>query len=129
MDGELRKIFHSTIRQAMWTAVETGTTAAGVPDSEYCFPGGICGWVEHKRTEGWAVVINPQQVAWISRRIRYGGRCFIAVRRKRVELWLVAGQDAQILSEGGLRAIRPIGSWSGGPSRWDWRAIESALRS
>lgn len=133
MDGELRTLFQKNLRTAQWTPVESGMTMQGIPDSEYCFPGGEQGWVEHKRTEGWSIAKSkswPFQVAWIMRRIRMGGRAFVAVRRKRDELWLIDGSQVRQLADGGLRAVSPscLRFWTGGPSEWDWNAVETALK-
>lgn len=142
MDGGLRSYFQKNLRSAQWTPVETGLTQQGVPDSEYCFPAvgdpgsalyepSAQGWVEHKRTEGWAIHKSkswPFQVAWISRRVRMGGRAFVAVRRKSDELWIVHGREIKILAQSGLRSVNPLGMWSGGPNQWDWERVERILR-
>jgi len=98
---------------------------------EYCFAGGVQGWVENKRTLGWAVTIRPEQVGWLLRRARMGGRCFIAVRRmngKSDELYMVHGRDAERLQDNGLKGANWIlGVWSGGPARWDWGQVERLL--
>lgn len=128
MDGDLRILFRKNMPAGQWTTVETGGTAQGVPDSEFCFPLGAQGWVEHKKSDGWAVKIRPEQIGWILRRVRMGGRVFVAIRRKRDELWLVRGRDVEILLDGGLRAISaPLGVWSGGPGRWDWAEVQKLL--
>jgi hypothetical protein len=136
MDGDLRKLFSRNLPMAQWTPIETGTTAQGVPDSEYCFPGGLQGHVEHKRTLGWQVGMRPEQVGWISRRARLGGRVFIAVRQlgtqrgissKRDVLWLFHGLDAAKLSLEGLRGADPLLEMPGGPGRWDWGTVRIVL--
>lgn len=131
MDGDLRKLFSTRMKSAQWTPIETGTTSQGVPDSEYCFSGGRQGHVEHKRTLAWAVVMRPEQIGWLLRRSRLGGRCFVAVRRINRgddELWLFAGVDAAKVGAGGLRAVDPLLLCTGGPDRWDWAAVERVLR-
>ena len=130
MDGNLRKIFSKAMPAAQWTPIETGTTAQGVPDSEYCFPGGKQGHIEHKRTLGWQVEIRPEQIGWIKRRVRLGGRVFVAVRQlgaKRDVLWLFHGKDVSELSKGGLRKVNPILEMPGGPDRWDWGLVQIVL--
>lgn len=130
-DGNLRQIFFRSLPAWHWTAVETGATSSGVPDSEYCSPEGAQGWLEYKVSRGWAVTIRPEQVGWLKRRARQGGRCFVAVRRilegSVDELWLVAGGDAGILGEGGLRAVAPVLRQAGGPSKWDFNQVAAAL--
>lgn len=131
MDGQLRSIFSQNLRSAQWTPIESGLTIQGIPDSEYCFPGGIQGWVEHKQTNGWQIKKTkswPFQVAWISRRVRMGGRVFVAIRRKSDQLWLVHGSQIKQLADVGLQGVVPVGYWDGGPSKWSWPDIEAALK-
>jgi hypothetical protein len=133
MDGELRSLFAKNLRMAQWTPVETGMTIQGVPDSEYIFPGGHQGWIEYKRTHSWMIPKSkswPFQVAWISRRVRMGGRVFIAVRRRNEELWLVPGSQIMQLAEAGVAAATPLSTnvWKGGLSNWNWKQIEAVLR-
>ena len=113
-------MFHQNLKKAQWTPIETGSTAAGIPDSEFCFPNGIQGWVEHKKMP---LVIRDMQVAWIERRVRLGGRVFIAVRRK-TELLLFHGRDVRALKIGGIKAAIPLGQWD---SPWRWPEIEELL--
>jgi hypothetical protein len=137
-DGRLRALFVANLPDAHWQPIETWSTGQGVPDSEYCFPGGASGWIENKRTEHWAVKFETFQPAWIERRVRTGGRVTIAVRRVAVggprtapadELWLVAGRDVFRLRDGGLRApgLVPLGRFQGGPARWDWAIVRRLL--
>lgn len=139
IDGGLRKIFQAKLPQADWTSVETWSTGRGVPDVNYCFPGGIEGWIEFKQTSEWKVDMRPEQVAWIERRVRHGGRIFIAVRRKteagprrgppRDELWIARGEHVRALATGELGKGYP-GSYIGfnGPGRWLWSQIEAILK-
>lgn len=124
IDGGLRQLFRANLRQAHWNSVETGGTAQGVPDSEYCFPGGPCGWVEFKQIRGWVVPLRPAQIGWLTRRSRMGGRCWVAVRKEGT-LWLVPGSEAAAIREVGMRGITPVGE--GGPSEWDWAEIAEQL--
>jgi hypothetical protein len=127
-DGSLRIEFRKHLRDAQWSSIETGLSEGGVPDSEYMFLGGIGGWIEHKKTAANAVVFQPLQVGWLSRRARLGGRCFVAVRQTKTnDLYLFSGADAAAVHAGGLRAAVPLGRWCGGPSGWDWAAIRSLL--
>lgn len=130
MDGELRKIFRAKLPRAHWTSIESGGTAAGIPDSEYCFPGGLQGWVEFKRCSANAVRVRPEQVSWIERRVRVGGRVFVATRRGQ-ELHVHHGSAVRDLRVGGLRAAAHglLGSWEGGPAGWDWSAMEAILQA
>jgi hypothetical protein len=126
-DGQLRQIFRKHLPEAHWQPIETWSTGQGVPDVEYCFPGGACGWIENKATQGWKVDVRPHQVAWIERRVRSGGRVFVAVRRKSAELYLIRGADVRRLSEEGLMGIDPILGCEGGPARWSWGKVREIL--
>lgn len=140
-DGGLRQMLRQYMPSAQWTTIETAMVAHGVPDNEYCFAGGVQGWLELKWTDGWAVTVRPDQVAWIHRRYRQGGRVWVMVRRQRAisalkaaadELWLVHGRDVETLQVRGLRGVvdsLTTGSWHGGPSAWRWDQIEERLRS
>jgi hypothetical protein len=134
-DGGLRSLFRSKFPHFQWTSVETAGTASGVPDSEFCTPDGIQGWIEFKRTTAFYVVFQEFQPAWIYQRSRYGGNAWIAVRRiptaKKFEgvdeLWLVRGIQAKILAKEGLTdAVESI-HWSGGPRNWNYAEIEEIL--
>lgn len=124
MDGDLRWLFRQNIPSAQWTSVETGLTAAGVPDSEYCFDGGASGWVEAKKIDGWVVTLRPAQIGWLVRRARLGGTCFVAVR-KGDYLWVRPGSEAREMREVGLKGCP---SYAGGPRGWPWREVEKILR-
>ncbi len=128
-DGGLKDIFRLHLSHFDFQPIEMFLLAAGVPDLNFCHAG-VDGWIELKRTTAWALTVRPAQVGWIERRLRSGGRVFIATRRLRRdadELWLHHGSAARHLAEGGLRAVEPLGRWGGGPSRWGWLGIESLL--
>jgi hypothetical protein len=126
-DGQLRQIFRKHLPEAHWQAIETWSTGQGVPDVEYCFPGGACGWIENKATQGWKVDVRPHQVAWIERRIRSGGRVFVAIRRKGDELWLFPGDEVRRISEEGIKALQPILLCCSGPAHWNWGKVREIL--
>lgn len=136
-DGDLRAQFRDHLPAFHWQAIETGLLGRGIPDMEYCYRGAQ-GWVENKKTDAWAVDVRPEQVAWLLRRRRAGGRAFLAVRRYNVarqrvgaydELWLLRGEYAIEVQEVGLRcdprAI--IGVWRGGPRAWSWAEVQAHL--
>jgi hypothetical protein len=112
-----------------WTRIETAMVAQGVPDGNYCFAGGRDGWLETKWTTGWKVRITPEQVSWILKRARLGGRVSIAVWRAVDELWLVDGSQAGELALFGLKG--PAGAravvWRGGVKAWPWDQIRIYL--
>lgn len=81
IDGGLRIIFRRHIPEADWQSIETGGVSRGVPDANYCLDGHE-GWVEFKRTDGWTVPLGKEQSAWITRRVRHGGRVLVGVRQR-----------------------------------------------
>ena len=142
IDGGLRSLFRANLPQFHWQSVETGLTGLGVPDSNFCAAGGIEGWVEYKQTDGWAVTLRPEQVGWLTRRARLGGRVWVAVRRCHTggprlgppvdQLWLVPGRLAVAAATGGLRHPAVAGDalqWAGGPARWPWPVVGAALKA
>ena len=129
-EGDLRRIFRERLPEAQWTSIESPLTGSGIPDAEYCFPGGISGWIEFKKTHVWNIGhLKPLQIAWIERRKRLGGRVFVAVRRNDDELWLIDGAVVRGVVERGLAIGEGIKSWGGGPSRWDWVEVKNILTS
>ena len=127
-DGGLRDVLRLHLPHFDFQPIEMFLLAAGVPDLNFCC--GKEGWIELKMTRANAVTVRPAQVGWIERRLRHGGRVFVAVRRLRKnadELWLYHGRDARHIGAGGLTASTPLGRWDGGPVRWDWLGIESLL--
>ncbi len=133
-DGGLRSIFRNRLKQYQWTSIETAGTASGVPDSEFCTPNGVQGWVEYKKTDIFAVGIDSFQVAWHMRRCRYGGKSWIAVRRVPKakkwegmdELWLMFGDQAEALYRNGLVGVSAW-CWSGGESNWNFDEVNLIL--
>ena len=89
-----------------------------------------------KATSSYRVHFQQFQVAWIHRRVRAGGRVWVAVRRSHGggprrgaavdELWLVSGQHILLLEERGLHA-KTARYWIGGPSRWAWPEVLDIL--
>jgi hypothetical protein len=129
MDGELRSIFRKHLPQVGWSTIETGGVEPGVPDANGCYEG-VEFWVEHKRTEGWALDVKPSQVAWHKLRQSKGGRTFFAVRRRNGgadELYLIHGSYALRLFNEGLQGCPYLVKSDGGPARWGWAAVLDAL--
>jgi hypothetical protein len=141
IDGGLRAMFHKRLSTGDWQAIETGGTGRGIPDSNFCFPGGVEGWVEFKQTSGYKVKVWPEQVAWIERRLRKGGRVFVAVRRRceagvrreKVDiLHVFRGAAIRGLAHDGLGESverHRIYTGHGGPANWDWTSVQYALIS
>lgn len=128
IDGGLRKIFHKNL-PGHWQAIETGGVGLGIPDSNFCIDG-VEGWVEFKSTQGFKVRITAEQVSWIERRHRNGGRVFVAVRRKDEELWLfrpLAGRRLLLKGVDKVEKSLILGNWTGGPSNWDWDEVKKIL--
>lgn len=139
-DGDLRKLFQNAIPQFHWQSVETWSTGQGVPDVNFC-GFGTEGWIEFKKTETYRVQISPEQVGWMERRIRSGGNCFVAVRRRHFggikkgdpadELWLFKGAVIRLLVTKRLTDPGPlnflVGKWSGGVIHWSWPEIAQKL--
>lgn len=139
VDAGLRPLFRQHLPQFDWQSVETGGTGRGCPDSNFCVRG-VEGWIEYKSTDGYEVSLRPEQIGWIARRVRHGGRVWIAVRRRNAggprrgppcdELWLLPGGIAVQARQGGLRdplVVRRAVVWRGGPGRWDWPAVAGRL--
>jgi hypothetical protein len=133
-DGGLRSLFRVQFRSWQWSSIETAGTASGVPDSEFCTPTGVQGWIEFKQTKIYHVKIKPLQVAWLMRRCRYGGNAWIVVRRTPEaqkfagvdELWLLSGNQAERLFQGGLQEVYGL-CWEGGPSNWNFEEVSNNL--
>jgi hypothetical protein len=124
IDGGLRKLFQTNIPYVHWVSVESGGTSRGIPDANGCLDGKEF-WIEFKQCAHWKVPLRAEQIGWLLRRTRAGGRTFIAVRRADTELWLFNGSGAKQLAELGLKACRDqaFGVWHGGPAAWDWAKI------
>ena len=127
-DGGLRAIFRKNLKGMQLTPIETGSVAGGVPDSSFAGDG-VEGFIEFKRTSANAVKVRPLQVGWIERRLRMGGRVFVAVVQKKTTLVLLEGRAIRPLKLGGLEAAKDcvLGRWEGGEANWDWREVRRLL--
>lgn len=139
-DGGLKQLLPARlIRDIDWQRIESALTGGGIPDLNAAPQGHPEFWVECKQTQEWAVTLRPDQVGWALRRVRHGGRVFIAVRRHceagrrrpaADELWLLRGSFAREAKVGGLRSLPPaalLGTWPGGPARWGWGDVRRLL--
>ncbi len=136
IDGGLRQLFRRYLPEPDYATIETGLVSLGVPDLNACLNGAEV-WIEMKVCSGWSVTIRPEQSAWAERRIRHGGRVFLAVRRKHDggprkgppvdELWIFHGRDAATVRKEGLLSGPPLLRSSGGPQLWDWRRVSQIL--
>jgi hypothetical protein len=134
-DGGLRALFRARFPTWQWSAIESDFTATGIPDSEYCTLDGVSGWIEFKQIDADAVRLRPLQINWIERRAGRQGRVTIAIRRRpssiaakgRDELWLVPGIYVRELADEGLKAVPALLIGAGGPTSWNWAAVEAIL--
>ena len=127
-DGRLAELFRDHLPEWQWSRIETGPVCPGVPDLEYCAPGGITGWIECKKTDGWRVYFTELQPSWLSRRARLGGRVTVAVRRKDKFLYMIQGLEIlRLIEEKSLKGFQPLAGKE--VREWDWEAIESNLRA
>jgi len=138
-DNGLRGLFKSWLPDIHWQAIESGGVGAGIPDSNGCFDG-VEFWIEYKATSAWAVGLSAEQVGWIHKRSRAGGRVWVAVRKQHDagprrgeatdELWLVPGLYVRELCDRGL--LLPshcvAGRWFDGPGNWAWGSVLNRLR-
>ena len=130
-DGSLRQLFQKNLPAVHWAVVETGATEPGVPDLNGCFRRREF-WIECKLTSGWAIHFRPEQIGWITRRTRSGGRVFIAVRRRceagprreaADEIYIFSGAVSISLSERGIGSVPPLAFYREGPKHWNWDGI------
>ena len=138
-DDGLWDLVSRNLRPPDWrlTRIETGMTAAGVPDvsgASRLLPGDF--WIELKATDGWRPVFRPLQVGWATLRTEGGSRVYIMTRRRCAastrrpaadQLWIHHGRDIREVAEGGLQAADPLGMWCGGPGGWDWDEVERTI--
>ena len=127
-DGGLRGVFKDHLKSWQLTPIETGVIVSGVPDAEFCAPGGVSGWIEFKYvrhgSSGKDVGLRPGQVAWIDRRHRLGGRVFIAIQ-KQDALYIYDGSGVRELKLHGLESTKGLLLQTVG--KWDWGAIQEVL--
>lgn len=140
-DGGLRKVFQKYLPKPdwLWTPVETGGTQNGVPDSYYANrKERFHGWLECKKTDGWAVKFESHQLSWMERHADAGVHVWVAIRGLGVgsggglgdSLWLAPATAADAISLYGLNGVPRdsfYGVWFGPPKDWDWKAIAHAL--
>lgn len=136
IDGGLRALFHKHLPEFDWAAIETGPTTPGVPDTNAAGQG-VEFWIEMKRTASHRVQFRPFQVPWINRRVRAGGRVWVAIRRLHEggvrrgppvdELWLISGRYIIELDAHGIRGVLRTYHWVGGPSKWGWAEVQEIL--
>lgn len=119
-----------------WQGLELGLMASGVPDTNGCYQGQEF-WVEFKWTDTYAVGLEALQVGWILRRMRAGGRVFVATWRETAggprsgpaesALFIHEGWDAAVLRAEGLLGAPPVLIVEGPQSTWDWGLVQATL--
>ncbi len=136
-DGGLRRHFHQRLERVHLQAMELGVMGSGCPDTNGCADGTEF-WIEYKHTASEGVVpLEPQQIGWILRRMRAGGRVFVATwvehdggaRRGEAvsRLHMHEGWDAPVLRSDGVLAAPPVLVQDGRPQDWDWGEIRDTL--
>lgn len=131
-DGGLARLLTTHLPEADWQRIESAGVGRGIPDLNGCRDA-VEVWIECKRTAGWVLDKRNRrraQVAWHERRLRAGGRVFVAVRQtglRRDDLWLYTGAALRDLVDGcRLDAAAPLlGHWAWGA--WDWAAVRVLL--
>jgi hypothetical protein len=127
-DGGLRQLFRRKFPEIHFQSIEIGFDR-GIPDTNYCCEK-IEGWIEFKFTRGIKVNLSWEQVAWIEKRIRSGGRVYIGVRfrsRKEDTLWIIHGEMARRLKEQGFSPNAALAVLEGGPRNWDWKLVRELI--
>lgn len=127
-EAELYQTLRKSLPDLDWQRIEVDL-GSGVPDCSY-----TQGMAELKVTDGWKISFRTHQPAWISRRVRRGGRVRIIVRQGgagRDVLWVLPGRTVLTLEEQGLRGpdVEALGKWPGGPRQWNWDEIRAAMLS
>lgn len=144
-DAGLSDCFKKHLPIFHWQKIESWSTGQGVPDLNGCGwsdpedEWGAEFWIECKKATGIKLDHNlsAEQIGWLERRHRAGGRVFIGVRRVRPagprvgaaldSLLLYPGEAARAVARDGISAPGALGLWEGGPARWDWPEIARIL--
>lgn len=138
-DGGLRQEFTKHVREAMWIPIESWGTGQGVPDAHYCLDGHT-GWIENKKTDAWRLAhpLSAEQVGWMERYHRSGGRVLVAVRRQHKggvrkgvpvdELWIFDHTALRQIATNGIYGLVPRLLSTGGPARWNWDAVRALMK-
>jgi len=138
-DGGLNGYIQDNMKFVDWQRIETGGTGRGIPDLNGCYRG-VEIWIELKQTEAWSVAIRSEQVGWAEKRMRYGGRVFLATRRHHDggprkgkaedQIWIHRGSDIRHVLKNGLdNGPKPLIMCEGGKNRWLWPVITEILFS
>jgi hypothetical protein len=130
-DGELRKIFKKNLPMVHWQAVELGAIGSGCPDSNFCHEG-IEGWIEYKLLRKDRIEMDPEQIGWITNRMRHGGRVKIAVRSMGIveALILFDGSAAEMFDGKNINENFNLieAHYLGPPKSWDWMNILQVIK-
>jgi len=121
-EAGLWKLVRANIKDADLQRLESGMTSRGIPDINGCKDGTEF-WVELKYTTTKKVAIRPEQVAWLLRRSKVGGRTFVLVKTPK-ELYLYPGSLARELADDGLN-VAPYHVWD--IKAVDWNQLLKTL--
>lgn len=107
---ELWNALNRRLPEVHWQRIEN-TIGNGVPDVNGCF-GGVDFWIELKVLEGvrkrsFRRPLSGPQCAWLTKRWRAGGACFVmAAYNKEWHLW--GGNQAAMLFRLGPDTVKPL---------------------
>jgi hypothetical protein len=74
----------------------------GIPDLSYGIDG-INGWIELKYIGPRSrkpSKFTPQQINWLKKRMRYGGNCWVMVKKAPQSFYLFRGDKARLVADG-----------------------------
>lgn len=72
------ELLRRNMPEVHWQRIEN-VAGTGVPDVNGCLDG-IEFWIECKIGKAGSFEIRPDQIAWHTKRVNKGGRCFVVVR-------------------------------------------------
>ena len=109
---------------------------AGPPDVNGCYKG-VEFWLELKHKDAVpardstpifreGVGLRPEQVVWLHRRARHGGRCWI-LGRAGESIWLVHGRHAKAFNDAGYLQLVELSDWWWNGKKVDWKGLLSTI--
>lgn len=111
---------------------------AGPPDVNGCYRG-VEFWLELKHCDKPpardstavfrdGVGLRPEQVVWLHRRARHGGRCWVLARAGE-SIWLVSGKHAKVFNGAGYLQLVELSDWWSAERKVDWKGLLQAIIS
>ena len=125
-EANLWKQLRENLKDCDLQRLESGMTSRGIPDVNGCCDGKEF-WIELKYTKTNKVGIRPEQVAWMLRRRKNGGRTFILVKTQK-ELYVYPGWLAKDVLDEGLK-VRPIQAWGFPMTQDSWFELRDIILS